>query len=273
MRPVPVIIPYFREHEKLKKCIAALQTQVDVTCDVFVRDNTDDNILFTAAVNEGLKKYCFRPEVEFVLVLNQDAYLDKECLSQLVRFMERNPECAIACPLQVESMEAATRTVTWGGSREAFPLGVHECDNIRNYVSARETFWANGACMLIRTEVVKEIGVFDRNMRFICSDADFSFSARSRGWKVFVVPSALVQHGLAASATGTNRELSIVKAQDIVYFGRKWLTGDLYRGLSFEGSDLTRIGVRQQVEKYLKYLDVLEGRAGSMRDYFKLRRS
>ncbi|MFC5498215.1 glycosyltransferase family 2 protein [Caenimonas terrae] len=273
MPPVPVIIPYFRAPEKLSKCVAALEAQVGATCDVFVRDNSDDNILFTAAVNEGMRKYCFRPDVDFVLVLNQDAYLDPDCLRRLLDFMQGNPECGIACPLQVGAGEGGARTVTWGGSRQAFPLGVHECDELRNYTSPRETFWANGACMLIRTELVKEIGVFDRNMRFICSDADYSFTARSRGWKVFIVPGALVEHGLAASATATNRDLSIVKARDILYFGRKWLTGDLYKGLSFEGKELTRIGVRMQVEKFQKYLDVLEGRAGSVRDYFKLRQS
>lgn len=284
MSLVPIIIPYFREQEKLKKALAAIEAQTHSPCEAFVRDNTNDNILFTAAVNEGLRKYSFRTDVEFIMVLNQDAYLDRDCIARLLSFMRETPGCGIACPLQVVPVSQTTprpvvgtagpppdrHRVTWGGSRQAFPLGVHESAELRTYAHPRETFWANGACMLIRTDVIKEIGVFDKNMRFICSDADFSFTARARGWSIFVVPQALAEHGLAASSTSTNRMIDTVKAKDIVYFARKWLSGDLYRGLSYEGKDLTRIGVRKEIEKYQKWVDVLEGRASSMSDYLKL---
>jgi GT2 family glycosyltransferase len=285
MSLVPIIIPYFREQEKLRKALAAIEAQTHTPCEAFVRDNTNDNILFTAAVNEGLNKYAFRADIEFVMVLNQDAYLDRDCIARLLSFMHATPDCGIACPLQVLAESPATlrgvvampgpararRRVTWGGSRQAFPLGVHESADLHTYTEPRETFWANGACMLIRTALIREIGVFDKNMRFICSDADFSFTARSRGWSVYVVPQALAEHGLAASSTSTNRMIDTVKAKDIVYFGRKWLSGDLYRELSYEGQSLTRIGVRKEIEKYQKWVDVLEGRASSMADYLKLR--
>ena len=285
MSLVPIIIPYFKEQEKLKKCLAAIEGQSHTPCEAFVRDNTHDNILYTAAINEGLRKYAWRPDVESVMVLNQDAYLQKNCVRELVEFMRDTPECGIAAPLQVTEAGSpmkwggpgtplkvgmAARTVTWGGSLQAFPYGVHHCDEFASYTAPRETPWANGACMLIRTELVREIGLFDRNMRFICSDADYSFTARARGWKIFVVPKAVVEHSLGASSRSTNREIDRVKARDALYFSRKWLSGDLYRELAYEGKELTRIGVKKEIEKQMKRVDVLEGRAASMKDYFRL---
>ncbi|MDP3761245.1 MAG: glycosyltransferase family 2 protein [Ramlibacter sp.] len=245
MSLVPVVIPFFKEREKLEKCLAAIGDQTHARCETFVRDNTNDNILFTAAVNEGLSKYCYRPDIDYVLVLNQDAYLHRDCIRQLVAFMDAHPDCGIACPLQVAQ---DGRTVTWGGSLQAFPFGVHRCDDLARYVQPAETYWANGACMMIRTSVVREVGLFDRNMRFICSDSDFSFSARARGWKVFLVPGALVEHSLGTSGREASAEIERVKARDALYFAQKWLSGDLYRQLSFEGSALTRGGVKQEVD-------------------------
>ena len=56
MNKIGVIIPFFREHEKLERCLAHLRAQTYTNLDVFVRDNTNDNIYYTAAVNEGLKR-------------------------------------------------------------------------------------------------------------------------------------------------------------------------------------------------------------------------
>lgn len=272
MSVIPIIIPFYKEHEKLRKCKAAIDAQTYPGCETFVRDNTHDNILFTAAINEGLAKYCYRPDVRYVIVLNQDAYMHKDCVRHLVEFMDAHPECGIACPLQYADTggdvrrEGAggaltltiNRVVTWGGSYQAFPSGAHRKDPIASYKAPFETFWANGACMMIRTEVVREVGVFDKNMRFICSDSDFSFTARSRGWKLFVVPKALAEHSLAASGSAAPLALQRVKYLDAVYFAEKWLSGGLYKRLSFEGPGLTAIGVRQRVRQLKRDVKTME---------------
>ncbi|HDY88249.1 MAG TPA: hypothetical protein ENH82_09075 [bacterium] len=53
---IPVIIPAYKNKDQLEKCITYLNNQT-VPVEIFVRDNSDDNIYFTAAVNEGLRKY------------------------------------------------------------------------------------------------------------------------------------------------------------------------------------------------------------------------
>jgi GT2 family glycosyltransferase len=269
---VPIIIPFYREHDKLRKCKAAIEAQTHAECEVFVRDNTHDNILYTAAVNEGLAKYCYRADVRYVLVLNQDAYMEQDCVRRLVEFMDANPGCGIACPLQyayddtgikpLGAAQARARRVTWGGSYQAFPLGVHQKDPIDSYTRPFETFWANGACMMIRTDVVREVGVFDKNMRFVCSDADFSFTARARGWQVWVVPQALSEHSLSGSGAGSTPELDLVKLRDGIHFAEKWLTGGLYRRLAHEGAGLTPIHVRLWLKRMKRSVEILEQELG-----------
>jgi len=251
---VPVIIPFYREREKLDRCLAHLRAQTHPNIEVFVRDNTNDNIYFTAAVNEGLRKFCYDPAIRYVAILNQDAYLAPDAMAALLAFLEANPQSGIACPIQLTPQGQ----VTWGGSLRAFPFGEHRCEPLDRYREPVETFWANGAALLVRTEVVREVGLWDRNLRFICSDADFSFSARARGWKVHIVPAARCEHSLSGSAGASNPELDLVKVKDALYFARKWVSGDLYRSLSHEGASLTRIGVRNEIESLERAVVQLE---------------
>ena len=115
-----VVIPYYRDPEALARCLDALGESTYKNFDVYVRDNSEDNIYYTAAVNEGIKLGLADPEVSDFLVLNQDCYLEQTTLELLKSHLTEFPECGIACPLQIKN-----NTVTWGGSLEAFPLGRH----------------------------------------------------------------------------------------------------------------------------------------------------
>ncbi|MDB5801560.1 MAG: putative glycosyltransferase [Rhodocyclales bacterium] len=241
MNLIPIVIPYYKAPEKLKKCLGHIKAQLYSSIETFVRDNSEDNIYYTAAVNEGLLKYAFRDDVQYILVLNQDAYLEPDAVEMLVQFMDEQPDCGIGCPLQVDS----NWSVTWGGSLNAFPAGKHKGGDISNFTEPAACYWANGACMMIRTSVIKEIGVFDKNMRFICSDSDFSFTARSRGWHVCVVPSAICEHSPGAAGSLSNTPLEIIKLGDIQYFLKKWLSADLYKELALEGPELTKEFINQ----------------------------
>lgn len=245
MHTIPIIIPHYRHPERLEQCKRHLLAQEDVEIDIFVRDNNINNIFFTAAINEGLRRYCYTPDIKYVLILNQDAYLDPQTLKVLSAFMDANPRCGIASPLHVNPDR---RTVSWGGATRAFPFGSHRCDPLESYTAAFKTHWANGACMLIRTETVREAGLFDQNMRFICSDADFSFTARLRGWHVYVVPGPLCEHCLDASQTCFDDQLTLVKLQDALYFGQKWVDGGLYRQIAWEGQLLKDKDIAQEMD-------------------------
>lgn len=250
VKPVAVVIPHYKAPDELEKCIQAVQYQIGVETEIFVRENSFDNILFTRAINEGLRRFCYSDQYDFVLILNQDAYLRPNCLSHLLNVMHANSTAGITSPIQVNK----NNQITWGGSLQAYPYGVHAGGDIESTNPPFKTYWANGACMLFRISMVREIGLLDENMRFICSDSDYSFMARSRGWDVVVVPPAVVEHSLNASGKSTDAWLTEVKLKDQIYFAEKWLTGGVYRSLALEGKDLTFDFVQQEVQKSRDYL-------------------
>lgn len=254
LKKVAVVIPHFRAPHALDVAIAHLSAQSGVELDIYVHDNSENNILFTKAVNIGLRRFAFSDAYDFVLVLNHDANLHPECVLQLLNTMQQNPRVGICAPVALSS----DKSVNWAGSGEAFPWGRHISYDLTNLPRTPfETYWINGACMLLRTAMIREIGLLDENMRFICSDGDYSFTARTRGWKCIVAPNAFVEHELAGSFDTQNEWLNKVKLEDQLYFARKWITGDLYKQLSLEGSKLTDENVRAVLQETQRQIALL----------------
>ncbi len=243
MNKLPVIIPFYKHQEQLDKCVEHLKKQ-SLPVEIFVRDNTYDNVYFTAAVNDGLMRFV-EGDNRYILILNQDMYLESDAVHELVRFMEDTPLCGIAAPVQLHPEKE--NFVSCGGTLDAFPNGRHVGGPLENFKHPMQSHWVNGACMMLRTEMVREIGILDRNMRFIGSDSDYCFTARTRGWQVWVVPSARGVHDHGASGASGNPEIEKIKLQDMIYFAGKWLTDELYRAVSYEGAKLSSDEISEAV--------------------------
>lgn len=225
---IGVIIPFYKHRDQLDQCLACLRKQT-VPVEIFVRDNTHDNIYFTAAVNEGLR-VCLDKGCDYVLVLNQDMYLHPDAVEHMLRLMDSRPPCGIAAPLQLSPNDPST--VICGGGMEAWPAGRLCGGPLSQFTKDDQIHWADGACMMLRRQTVEEIGLFDKNLVFIGSDADYSFTARSRGWQVWRASAARGTHQRGGSATVQNHALEVRKVKDMLYFSDKWLTQELYRQLA-----------------------------------------
>lgn len=232
---IPVIIPYYNAPDQIKKTKACLEKQTGLQLEIFIQDNSEDNLYFTKAINLGIKKFLNKNHT-YLMVLNQDAYVRENCIIEMVNVMKEHTKCGNCTPISFNS----SGKCNWFGGLDAYPLGKHRtiADNFQSVLSF-ESPWANGACMLLRAEMIQEIGVLDENMRFLFSDSDYSFTARSRGWQVRVATRACVDHALSGSASLSNPKLDVIKLEDQLYFSQKWLSGDLYRKLSHEGDKLT----------------------------------
>jgi hypothetical protein len=62
------------------------------------------------------------------------------------------------------------------------------------YDAAMEIFWATGACMLLRTSVVQEIGLFDARFFAHMEEIDFCWRAKNLGYQIWVEPASTVWH-------------------------------------------------------------------------------
>jgi len=108
---------------------------------------------------------------DLVLIINPDCYASPNLVFELCRALD-DPQAGIVEARQV-------------------PLE-HPKEFDRR---TGETSWASGACMLIRRDVIDQIGGFDEESFFMyCDDVDFSWRARLRGYRVVYRPTACVFH-------------------------------------------------------------------------------
>ena len=68
---------------------------------------------------------------------------------------------------------------------------------------AFETDWVSGASMLIRHQVLRDVGLLDEGYFTYFDDIDYCLSARKKGWPTWYVPASRVVH-LVGQSTGVN---------------------------------------------------------------------
>ena len=76
---IPVIIPFYKRQDQLDRCIEHLNKQ-SLDVEIFIRDNSTDNVFFPKAINEGIRKFLDQ-DWRYIIALNQDMYLEPTAAS------------------------------------------------------------------------------------------------------------------------------------------------------------------------------------------------
>jgi GT2 family glycosyltransferase len=156
---------------------------------------------FAANVNAGLA----RTSGEAVLVANPDAVAAPGAVAALRELMEARPRCGVAGPRMV------FRDGTPQASRRRFPTvggTIVRRTPLRRVVAQDrhlhldepapaapvQADWMLGAFLLLRREMLAELGGFDAGFRLYGEDIDLQYRAMRAGWERWYVPAAVVRH-------------------------------------------------------------------------------
>jgi N-acetylglucosaminyl-diphospho-decaprenol L-rhamnosyltransferase len=165
-------------------------------------------LTFAANANLGIASTTH----ELVLIANPDAVAEPGAVSILRGFIEERPRCGVAGPRMLYpdgSWQASRRRFpTVGGTigrrtplRLLFdPLRWQRAHYLLDERPAEpvpaETML--GAFLLLRREMLDEIGGWDARFRMYCEDIDLNYRAAKAGWERWYVPQAVVRHEYAA---------------------------------------------------------------------------
>jgi len=176
------------------------------------------NLGFAGGNNVGIEDAVKRG-FDYIILMNNDLILPKDIVVKLVDFMDKNPEVGLASPKMYFAKgyefhkdrykETEKGKVFWyaGGNIDKENVytnhrGVDEIDH-GQYDRIEETDVANGACVIIRREVFKKIGLLDASFFLYWEDADFSERAKRAGYKVMYFPKTCMWHKVSASTGGS----------------------------------------------------------------------
>jgi N-acetylglucosaminyl-diphospho-decaprenol L-rhamnosyltransferase len=143
---------------------------------------------------------------ELVYILNSDAFPEPDAVEVLVDFMASHPACGIAGSAihgtdgnpHVTAFRFPTLASEVG---QSFRLGMlnrvlpeSEVPILPRPTETRPVDWLAGASMIIRREVLEEVGLFDETFFLYFEETDLCRRARLRGHDVYYVVESRVAH-------------------------------------------------------------------------------
>ncbi|MFH1427954.1 MAG: glycosyltransferase [Patescibacteria group bacterium] len=193
--------------------------------------NNKENLGFAKAVNQGIKE----TSGDYILLLNSDVIVEKGAISSLCQYLEENHQVAISGPIfnypdgryQISAGRFPTlwrEFLRLSTLYKIIPGSTFMTESEFNKNETCSVDWVTGGCMLIRREVIEEIGILDENYFLGVEDFDICKRAKNVGFKVIYYPLAKVlhYHGYSSGSGGTKSIFRIKNDRDgFNYFLKK----------------------------------------------------
>lgn len=213
-----VIVPNWNGRDLLKDCLQSLENQSYKGFEIILVDNgsTDGSVKyvvekfphvrivkleknygFAKAINEGVKV----SNAEFVVFLNNDTEVKKDCLKNLISSAKRHPE---VISVNAKLLNYYNREIIDGVGilinevGQARSIGWQEKD--RGQYREQYIFGATGGGSLFKRVEFISIGMFDENYFMYSEEVDFAFRAQFLGYKSIFCPKAVLFHKHKATA-------------------------------------------------------------------------
>ncbi len=149
-----------------------------------------------------------RTSGRFVMVSNPDAVPEPGAVSTLARFAEAHPRCGVAAPRLLDPdgspQPSRRRFPTVAGTlvrRTPLRLLFPPLERQRAHYGLEErptepvlADWMLGGSLLLRREMLDELGGYDGGFRMYGEEIDLCYRAAKAGWERWYVPEAVVRH-------------------------------------------------------------------------------
>jgi len=144
-------------------------------------------------------------EAKYYLLLNSDTLVRKGAISTLLNAAINNKEAGLISP-RLEWPDAIPQESCFrfhtpisqliGSANTGFITKILQKYSVPFAVSEQPAYydWTSFACVLIRAEVFKQIGLMDDGYFMYFEDVAFAYHAQQAGWKVLNIPDAHVVH-------------------------------------------------------------------------------
>lgn len=149
--------------------------------------HTGTNLGFAKGCNVGIR-HALNLGVEGIWLLNNDTKVSPNCLEAMVLEMLTRTDIGIVGSVVRPWFEGEGSTV-WGGGQFRPWSGLTKAATPHSAVD-----FITGASMLLRRQLLEEVGLLDERFFFYMEDVDLCHRARRRGWAVSVAQDSEVRH-------------------------------------------------------------------------------
>ncbi len=145
----------------------------------------EKNIGFGQANNIGFR-YALEKGFHFVLLLNQDTYIDKKAITSLLNVMDSNKEYGILSPLHFYSENKLQKSFSYH-----IKSNTKLVKDLENNILNQEIYdvpFVNAAIWLLSKECIEKVGGFCPEFFHYGEDDNYCHRVQFRGYKIGVVP-------------------------------------------------------------------------------------
>ncbi|PIP29351.1 hypothetical protein COX27_01880 [Candidatus Kuenenbacteria bacterium CG23_combo_of_CG06-09_8_20_14_all_36_9] len=154
---------------------------------------------FAQGNNIGMK-FTLENNADYVVLLNQDTFVEPNFLTELIAPAEREEKIGVVQPLilyydkpeEIASTGNQLHYLGYGWCKENHKL-VSEYQKTKAPEN-KNLVYASGAAVLYKTKMLKEIGLFDENYFSYYEDTDICLRAALAGYKTMLAPEAICYH-------------------------------------------------------------------------------
>jgi GT2 family glycosyltransferase len=238
----------------IQKCLQSIQEQtVGIGYEVMVVDNAsaDDsvamirrnfpqvriienaqNLFFTRAHNQAIRA----AKGDYVLVLNPDTIVTDHAVAKMMDYIRTHERIgALGCKLlnpdgSIQPFCGKYHFLMWGFF-EVLLINAFFPDNFieqrRRYpyeklTDGDEVDYISGACMLMSKKALNGAGLFDERFLMYSEEVDLCYRIKHAGYRVCVLPSAIVSHiGGSSSSRFGRRYINRIRQNSMLAYFRK----------------------------------------------------
>ncbi len=200
------------DNEMEKKIIIIDNNSTDSTLKIIQSGNFDPEIIankknigFAKAVNQGIKLAIEKIGADFLLLLNPDATLSKQCLSTLLKSWKEEKRIGAMSPLIIDP----TDKKPWFSGAKINWLRMSTNHNIH---PSSKTDYLTGCVLLLSKNTIQRVGHFDEAFFLYYEDADFSTRIKKAGLSLVIEPKAIAHHEESQSSTPSTKNYCLVKS-------------------------------------------------------------
>lgn len=215
---ITVVVGNHQGEALLPDCLGSLRSQTRSPARVIVVDAASTDASAEVAERLGADLLCAEnrglgflynlgaraARSDYVLFSNNDVAYERDCLEHLAAALDADERRFAADPTQLAWADGrvihARTTIARGRMwRELLPgfhlLEAEPADGVM------PTLRADGAAMLVRNPLLRELGGFDETFFMEWEDFDLCWRAWARGWPTVYVPQARLRHHVGAVTT------------------------------------------------------------------------
>lgn len=161
----------------------------------------EENLGFAGAVNRGLQR-AFADGFDWVLLLNNDATVDPDCLEACMTAATARPRIAAVSP--AIALMDQPETAWWAGGSLSARWGITRHPTLGRSMTSLPpsgpTQFIPGCCVLFSMEAVRDIGTLADTFFMYYEDAEWCLRARQLGWELWYLNQPMCLHAVGGSS-------------------------------------------------------------------------